>query len=197
MSGPDLADLGRVHIVGIGGAGMSGIASILAARGVHVTGSDAKESRRVQSLRALGIEVTVGHQKSISADTLVYSTAIPESNSERRFAREHSIPEMSRATALASVMSGRRGVAVCVCLGDGPAEKESKGVRVSRRTTARLMGGGDSRHGVRPARATIQRHRRRHGSTRGSKGGLRKTASSYELPKEWPIGHSLEPKCTM
>lgn len=88
---------------------MSGIASILAARGVHVTGSDAKESRRVQSLRALGIEVSVGHQKSITADTLVYSTAIPESNSERRFAREHSIPEMSRATALASVMSGRRG----------------------------------------------------------------------------------------
>ena len=95
-SGADLADLGRVHIVGIGGAGMSGIASILAARGVHVTGSDAKESRRVQSLRALGIEVSVGHQKSIAADTLVYSTAIPESNSERRFAREHSIPEMSR-----------------------------------------------------------------------------------------------------
>ena len=46
MNGADLADLGRVHIVGIGGAGMSGIASILAARGVHVTGSDAKESRR-------------------------------------------------------------------------------------------------------------------------------------------------------
>ena len=112
MSGADLTDLGRVHIVGIGGAGMSGIASILAARGVHVTGSDAKESRRVHSLRALGIEVSVGHQKSITADTLVYSTAIPESNSERRFAREHSIPEMSRATALASVMSGRRGVAV-------------------------------------------------------------------------------------
>ena len=112
MNGADLADLGHVHIVGIGGAGMSGIASILAARGVHVTGSDAKESRRVQSLRALGIEVSVGHQKSITADTLVYSTAIPESNSERRFAREHSIPEMSRATALASVMSGRRGVAV-------------------------------------------------------------------------------------
>ena len=112
MNGADLADLGRVHIVGIGGAGMSGIASILAARGVPVTGSDAKESRRVHSLRALGIEVSVGHQKSITADTLVYSTAIPESNSERRFAREHSIPEMSRATALASVMSGRRGVAV-------------------------------------------------------------------------------------
>ena len=49
MNGADLADLGHVHIVGIGGAGMSGIASILAARGVHVTGSDAKESRRVQS----------------------------------------------------------------------------------------------------------------------------------------------------
>ena len=51
---PVLADLGRVHIVGIGGAGMSGIARIMMARGVPVTGSDAKDSRRVTALRALG-----------------------------------------------------------------------------------------------------------------------------------------------
>lgn len=112
MTQVDLSSLGRVHIVGIGGAGMSGIARIMAARGVTVTGSDAKESRRLQALRALGIGAKVGHRKTFDADTLVVSTAIPESNSERRFAREQGIPELSRAQALASIMSGSLGVAV-------------------------------------------------------------------------------------
>ena len=56
-----LADLGPVHIVGVGGAGMSGIARILLAQGVAVSGSDARDSRRLASLRALGAEVYVGH----------------------------------------------------------------------------------------------------------------------------------------
>ena len=59
MDPADLSTLGRVHIVGIGGAGMSGIARILAARGVRVSGSDAKESRRLQALRAIGIDAVV------------------------------------------------------------------------------------------------------------------------------------------
>lgn len=108
----DLSSLGRVHIVGIGGAGMSGIARVLAARGVQVYGSDAKESRRLQALRALGISATVGHQAAVDADTLIVSTAIPQSNPERRFAREHGIPELSRAQALAAIMGGALGVAV-------------------------------------------------------------------------------------
>jgi UDP-N-acetylmuramate--alanine ligase len=112
MDAPDLSTLGRVHIVGIGGAGMSGIARIVAARGLSVSGSDAKESRRLQALRAIGIEAAVGHAEAFDADTLVYSTAIPESNSERRYARAQGIPELSRAQALAAVMSGFRGVAV-------------------------------------------------------------------------------------
>ena len=112
MSQVDLSSLGRVHIVGIGGAGMSGIARIMAARGVTVTGTDAKESRRLQALRALGIDATVGHRGEFHADTLVVSTAIPESNPERRYAREHGIPELSRASALAAIMHGSCGVAV-------------------------------------------------------------------------------------
>lgn len=112
MAYADLSSLGRVHIVGIGGAGMSGIARVMAARGVSVTGSDAKESRRMQALRALGVDARVGHAESVDADTLVYSTAIPESNPERLYARTHAIPEMSRARALASVMAGFAGVAV-------------------------------------------------------------------------------------
>jgi UDP-N-acetylmuramate--alanine ligase len=109
---PDLASLGRVHIVGIGGAGMSGIARILAARGVAVAGTDAKESRRLQALRALGIDARVGHESSFEADTLVVSTAIPDSNPERRYARAAGITELSRAQALAAIMAGAVGVAV-------------------------------------------------------------------------------------
>lgn len=112
MTQQDLSSLGRVHIVGIGGAGMSGIARIMATRGVTVSGTDAKDSRRLQALRALGIGASVGHAPEFDADTLVVSTAIPEGNPERRYARSHGIPELSRAQALAAVMAGSVGVAV-------------------------------------------------------------------------------------
>ncbi len=108
------ASLGRVHIVGIGGAGMSGIARIMVAQGVQVSGSDAKDSRRLQALRAVGVDARVGHDAALVADidTLVVSTAIPESNVERAAARDSGIRELSRAEALAAVMAGSRGVAV-------------------------------------------------------------------------------------
>jgi UDP-N-acetylmuramate--alanine ligase len=106
--------LGRVHIVGIGGAGMSGIARIMVAQGLTVSGSDAKDSRRLQALRAVGVDARVGHDAHLvtGIDALVVSTAIPEANVERVAARELGIPELSRAEALAAVMSGSRGVAV-------------------------------------------------------------------------------------
>ena len=63
-----LAGLGAVHIVGVGGAGMSGIARILLARGVRVSGSDAKDSRRLAALRALGARVRVGHDAASLGD---------------------------------------------------------------------------------------------------------------------------------
>lgn len=106
---------GHVHLVGIGGAGMSGIARILLAQGVSVSGTDAKDSRRVAALRTLGADVRIGH----SADALppdcavvVASTAIPATNLEVHAARELGIPVWSRAEALAAVMSGSRGVAI-------------------------------------------------------------------------------------
>lgn len=109
-----MSEMGHVFIVGIGGAGMSGIARILVAQGANVSGSDAKESRRIDSLRAIGVTVHIGHSADWleGVDTLVFSTAIPETNPERRAAAERGIPELTRADALVAVMSGSRGVAV-------------------------------------------------------------------------------------
>lgn len=110
----DLSALGHVHVVGIGGAGMSGIARILVARGVTVSGSDAKDSRRITALRALGVEATVGHDATLvdGADTVVASTAIKPDNPEIVAAHERGLRVMGRAEALATLMSGYRGIAV-------------------------------------------------------------------------------------
>ena len=119
MTGPQQAPdgsagLGRVHLVGIGGAGMSGIARVLLARGVPVSGSDAKDSRAVAELRVLGADVHVGHsaQHVEQVDTVVVSSAIRETNAELRAARERGLRVLLRADALAHLMTGHRRVAV-------------------------------------------------------------------------------------
>ncbi len=106
--------LGRVHLVGIGGAGMSGIARVLLARGVTVSGSDAKDSRAVDELRVLGATVWVGHSAEHvrDADTVVVSSAIRATNPELAAARERGLTVLLRAEALAALMAGRRRVAV-------------------------------------------------------------------------------------
>ena len=107
-------DLGRVHFVGAGGAGMSGIARILLARGVQVSGSDAKQSRELDALRVLGADVHVGHraEQVVGADTVVVSTAIRDTNPEVVMARELGLRVLRRAQALAAVMADRRAIAV-------------------------------------------------------------------------------------
>jgi UDP-N-acetylmuramate--alanine ligase len=111
---PTLEELGAVHFVGIGGAGMSGIARILLARGVHVSGSDRRDTPTLLALRALGAQVAVGHDPANldGADTVVVSTAIRPDNPELAVARERGIRVLPRAVALAAVMAGRRSVAV-------------------------------------------------------------------------------------
>ena len=108
------AGLGHVHFVGIGGAGMSGIARVLLARGSTVSGSDAKDSRTTAALRALGATVHLGHAGShvAGADTVVVSTAIRADNPELVRARALGLRVLIRAEALAACMAGRRGVAV-------------------------------------------------------------------------------------
>jgi UDP-N-acetylmuramate--alanine ligase len=106
--------LASVHLVGIGGAGMSALARVLLARGAIVSGSDLKESRGVAALRALGARVAVGHlaENLDGARAVVVSSAIPTSNPEVRAAREQGIPILQRAQVLALLMRERRGIAV-------------------------------------------------------------------------------------
>jgi len=106
--------LGRVHFVGIGGAGLSGIARIMLARGIEVSGSDAKPSATIEALRALGAACFVGHraEQVQQADTVVVSTAVRENNPEVVEARRLGLRLLPRSAALEAVMQGRRVVAV-------------------------------------------------------------------------------------
>ncbi|WP_028808416.1 UDP-N-acetylmuramate--L-alanine ligase [Streptomyces canus] len=105
----------RPHFIGIGGAGMSGIAKILAQRGAKVAGSDAKESATAEALRALGATVHIGHaSEHLAADAtcVVVSSAIRADNPELARAAELGIPVVHRSDALASLMDGLRPIAV-------------------------------------------------------------------------------------
>ncbi len=106
--------LGRVHFVGIGGAGLSGIARIMLARGLPVSGSDGTDSPALEALRALGARVHLGHDASHvhDVDTLVVSTAVREDNPEYVEARRQGLRVLPRSAALGSVMAGRRVLAV-------------------------------------------------------------------------------------
>jgi len=109
-----LGELGRVHFVGIGGAGMSGIARIMLARGTEVSGSDSAASAAIDELAALGARVHTGHAAGQlgDADTVVVSSAIRDGNPELAEARRRGLRVLHRAAALASLMSGRRVIAV-------------------------------------------------------------------------------------
>jgi UDP-N-acetylmuramate--alanine ligase len=110
-----LADAPRIHIVGIGGAGMSAIATVLARMGHRISGSDLKESRALTRLRAAGIDARVGHAAanvSADIDAVVISTAIPQLNPEITAARQLEIPVYRRADALRAIVATRRGIAV-------------------------------------------------------------------------------------
>ncbi|MFE4261240.1 UDP-N-acetylmuramate--L-alanine ligase [Streptomyces sp. NPDC056883] len=105
----------RPHFIGIGGAGMSGIAKILAQRGAQVAGSDARDSETAQALRAHGATVHIGHAAGHLADDatcVVVSSAIRADNPELARAAELGIPVVHRSDALAGLMDGLRPIAV-------------------------------------------------------------------------------------
>ena len=112
---PDLSTPLAVHIVGAGGAGMSAIATTLAAMGHKVSGSDMKHSRSLDRLQALGVDVAVGHAAANVGDDVALvavSTAIPNSNPEVIEAIDRQIPVMRRAEVLAGITARRDTVAV-------------------------------------------------------------------------------------
>ncbi len=132
-----VAELGRVHFAAIGGAGMSGIARIMLARGVTVSGSDSADSPLLSELAAAGARVTVGHaaENLGSADTLVVSSAIRADNPELLEAQRRGIRVLHRAAALASVMLGHQAIAV--------AGTHGKTTTTSMITTVLLHSGAD------------------------------------------------------
>ncbi|MDN5762543.1 MAG: UDP-N-acetylmuramate--L-alanine ligase [Microlunatus sp.] len=110
----DVADLGPVHFIAIGGSGMNGIASVLLQLGVPVSGSDRQDSSYLRALEAQGARVHVGHAADQlgAARTVVASSAIRPDNPELVEARRRGLRVLHRSAALGSVMLGRRGVAV-------------------------------------------------------------------------------------
>jgi UDP-N-acetylmuramate--alanine ligase len=112
----DIKQLSKLHIhfIGIGGAGMSGIARIMLAKSIEVSGSDKNQSQMTIALKALGAQIYIGHDaKNIEgADLIVVSAAIPKNNPEYEAAISTGIPIAARATALSWLLSESKSVAV-------------------------------------------------------------------------------------
>ena len=111
---PEMRRVRRIHMIGVGGTGMSGIAEVLVNLGYEVAGSDLRDSPVTERLRNKGVEVFIGHrQENVgSADVVVSSSAVDESNPEVVAAREARIPVVPRAEMLAELMRYRHGIAV-------------------------------------------------------------------------------------
>lgn len=110
----NIADVGRVHFIGVSGAGMSAIAKVLLERGVSVSGSDLKRVRASTTLEAIGGRVTIGHDAANveGAGVVVVSAAIPQHNAELRAARDKGLPVITRGEALASLLAADRSIVV-------------------------------------------------------------------------------------
>ena len=104
----------RFHFIGIGGAGMSGLAQIMLEQGYEVSGSDIKPSSRLTRLKTLGARVYTGHDPANlgEADVVVFSSAVPEANVELVEARRRGLPVLSRAQLLGLLMGRRFGIAI-------------------------------------------------------------------------------------
>lgn len=104
----------RVHFIGIGGSGMSGIAEVMVTLGYQVSGSDQSDSQATRRLRDMGASVFLGHaaENIAGADVVVVSSAIKADNPERIAAREARIPVVPRAEMLAELMRFKRGIAI-------------------------------------------------------------------------------------
>ena len=111
---PEMRRIRRIHFVGIGGAGMSGIAEVLKNQGYDVSGSDIRDSAVTARLRAMDVDVYIGHraENTDQADVVVVSSAVAGDNPEVVSARERRVPIVPRAEMLAEIMRYRHGIAV-------------------------------------------------------------------------------------
>lgn len=104
----------HIHLVGIGGIGMSGIARVLIQSGFRISGSDLHESQEVINLRSLGAQICIGHheQNVLDADVMVFSSAVAQNNPELLEAKKRNIPIIPRALMLAELMRLKCGIAI-------------------------------------------------------------------------------------
>jgi len=111
---PEMRRIRRIHFIGIGGAGMSGIAEVLLNQGYEISGSDLRESNVTQRLQNMGMIIFIGHHSNNveGADVIVNSSAVDESNPEMMSARDLRLPVVRRAEMLAELMRYRHGIAV-------------------------------------------------------------------------------------
>ncbi|WP_369434552.1 UDP-N-acetylmuramate--L-alanine ligase [Psychromonas sp. MME1] len=111
---PEMRRVKQIHFIGVGGAGMGGIAEVLAYEGYHITGSDIAENAVVKRLRAIGADIFIGHKQEniYGASVVVVSTAIAADNAELLAAQQARIPVVRRAEMLAELMRYRHGVAI-------------------------------------------------------------------------------------
>jgi len=114
MDVPEMRRIRKIHFIGIGGAGMGGIAEVLLNQGYEVSGSDLHSSTVTERLKKQGALIQIDHQSGhvIGVDVVVVSSAIPDSNPEIIAAREQRIPVVPRAEMLAELMRFRHGVAI-------------------------------------------------------------------------------------
>ncbi|WP_157484940.1 UDP-N-acetylmuramate--L-alanine ligase [Gilvimarinus polysaccharolyticus] len=111
---PEMRRIRRIHFIGIGGAGMSGIAEVLINQGYDISGSDLKESNVTRRLVKLGAKIFFGHsaENIVGADVVVNSSAVGEANPEMQAARDARVPVVRRAEMLGELMRYRHGIAV-------------------------------------------------------------------------------------
>jgi UDP-N-acetylmuramate--alanine ligase len=111
----DFGPIKRIHFVGIGGAGMCGLAEILNNLGFDVSGSDMKRSAATERLRGIGVEVYEGHaaENVADAEVVVVSAAVPRDNVEVAAAERRGVPVIPRAEMLAELMRLKKGIAIC------------------------------------------------------------------------------------
>tara|TARA_R110002072_G_scaffold288917_1_gene455497 strand:+ start:179418 stop:180806 length:1389 start_codon:yes stop_codon:yes gene_type:complete len=104
----------KIHFIGVGGIGMSGIAEILIHMGYKVSGSDMSPSHNTEKLQKIGAEIYIGHSEENikDANIVVYSSAIPQSNPEYSYANKENIPLLRRAEMLAEIMRLKQGIAI-------------------------------------------------------------------------------------